>query len=58
MKHLFGDDARASSFRSLVRAVVVLATAFGLSLNADQVAAIQIAAEAVLQFGRTYTYKP
>lgn len=35
--------------RALVRSVVVVATAFGLGLSADQVAAIQVATEAVLR---------
>lgn len=38
-----------SKVRALVRAVVVLATAFGFGMTAEQVAAIQVAVEAVLQ---------
>lgn len=38
-----------SKVRALVRAVVVVATAWGLNLSAEQVAAIQVAVEAVLQ---------
>lgn len=38
-----------SSVRALVRASVVAATAFGLGLSAEQVAAIQLLAEATLQ---------
>lgn len=40
---------RASAIRFLVRAVLVTVTAFGLDLSADQVAAVQLLAEAVLQ---------
>lgn len=40
----------ASKIRMLVRAVVVAATAFGLQLDAQQVAAIYYVTEAVLQF--------
>lgn len=35
--------------RALVRAVVVVATAFGLKWSAEQVAAVQVLLEAVLQ---------
>lgn len=38
-----------SKIRALVRSVVALATAFGLGLSAEQVVAIQVALEAVLQ---------
>lgn len=38
-----------STVRALVRAGVVLATAFGLGLTAEQVAAVQVFTEAVLQ---------
>jgi|LakMenEpi03Aug12_release.lakeMendotaPanAssembly.Ray.scaffolds.fasta_scaffold4700623_2 hypothetical protein len=39
-----------SKIRMAVRAVVVCATAFGLNLTADQVAAVYLVTEAVLQF--------
>lgn len=39
----------ASRVRMLIRAVLVCVTAFGLNLSADQVAAVQLLAEAVLQ---------
>jgi hypothetical protein len=39
----------ASRIRALIRSVLVLVTAFGLDLSADQVAAVQLFAEAVLQ---------
>lgn len=39
-----------SKIRMLVRAVVVAGTAFGLQLDANQVAAIYYVTEAVLQF--------
>lgn len=38
-----------STLRALIRAVVVVATAFGLDWTAEQVAAVQLLAEAVLQ---------
>jgi len=57
MHHLFGSDARASALRTLLRAGVVIATAFGLKLTADQVAAVQLGIEAVLQFGRSWYTK-
>lgn len=40
---------KASQIRMLVRSVLILVTAFGLNLSADQVAAIQVTAEALLQ---------
>lgn len=40
-----------SAARSAVRAVVVCATAFGLDWSADQVAAVMLATEALLQLG-------
>jgi hypothetical protein len=39
----------ASKIRLAVRSAVVCATAFGLRLSADQVAAVQLVAEALLQ---------
>jgi len=54
---LFGSDGRASALRTLLRAGVVIATAFGLKLTADQVAAVQLGIEAVLQFGRSWYTK-
>ena len=39
-----------SKIRMLVRAVVVAATAFGLQLDTNQVAAIYYVTEAILQF--------
>jgi hypothetical protein len=57
MHHLFGSDARASAFRTLLRAAVVIATAFGLDLDPQQVAAIQLGIEALLQFGRSWYTK-
>lgn len=39
-----------SKIRMVVRAVVVCATAFGLKLDANQVAAVYLVTEAVLQF--------
>lgn len=57
MHHLFANDTRASAFRTLLRAGVVIATAFGLNLDANQVAAIQLGIEAILQFGRAWYTK-
>lgn len=39
----------ASKIRMVVRASLVCVTAFGLNLSGDQVASIQLLAEAVLQ---------
>lgn len=39
----------ASKVRALIRSVLVLVTAFGLDLSPEQVGAIQLVAEAVLQ---------
>lgn len=38
-----------SKVRAIVRATVVVATAFGLKWSAEQVAAVQVLVEAVLQ---------
>ena len=57
MHHLFGSDTRASALRTLLRAGVVIATAFGLDLDPQQVAAIQLGIEAILQFGRSWYTK-
>lgn len=43
------STTHASKWRMLVRAVLVCVTAFGLDLSAEQVAAVQLLAEAVLQ---------
>ena len=48
---------KASAIRAAIRAAVVCATAFGLKLSAEQVAAIQLAAEAGLQVVTAYTSK-
>lgn len=39
----------ASKIRAAVRALLVCVTAFGLDLSAEQVAAVQLLAEALLQ---------
>lgn len=54
MHKLFGSDKQAQALRSVLRAAIVCATAFGLRLTADQVAAIQLAAEAVLSAARAW----
>jgi hypothetical protein len=43
--------------RALFRALLIVATSFGLKLTADQVAAIQLAAEAVLSASRAWYTK-
>lgn len=43
------NENRGSLIRSVIRAGVVLVTAFGLDLTPEQIGAIQLAAEAVLQ---------
>ena len=57
MHHLFGSDSRASAFRTLLRAVVVIGTAFGLKMTPEQIAAVQLGIEAALQFGRSWYTK-
>jgi len=57
MQHLFGSDSRASALRSLLRALFVVATSFGLKFTAEQVASVQVALEAALQFGRSWYSK-
>lgn len=57
MHHLFGSDTRASALRTLLRAAIVVATSFGLKLTADQVAAIQLAVEAVLSAAKAWHTK-
>lgn len=47
MKRL--TDPQLSAMRAVVRACLVVATAFGLRLSAEQVAAVQLAGEALLQ---------
>lgn len=39
----------ASKVRALVRSVLILVTAFGLDLSPEQVGAVQLVAEAILQ---------
>jgi hypothetical protein len=53
MRYLFGSDNRATAIRSLLRALIICATAFGLRLTADQVAAIQLVAEAAITAARS-----
>ena len=57
MHHLFGSAGRASALRTLLRAGIVIATAFGLDMTPEQVAAVQLGIEAVLQFGRSWYTK-
>lgn len=40
---------RAQDVRLAIRAALVCATAFGMKLSADQIAAVMLAAEAVLR---------
>lgn len=54
MHNIFGSDKRAQALRAVLRAAIVCATAFGLRLTADQVAAIQLAAEAVMSAARAW----
>ena len=54
MRHIFGSDKRATAIRSAVRAAIVVATAFGLKLTAEQVAAIQLAVEAAITTARAW----
>lgn len=57
MNRIFGSDARASAVRALLRALLVVLTAFGLKLTPEQVGSIQLLMEAVLQLGRTWYIK-
>ena len=42
-------QGQSTLLRAVLRTVLILATTFGFQLTAEQVAAIQLAAEAVLQ---------
>lgn len=53
VRRVLQDDAKASALRTMIRAGIVLVTAFGFQLDASQVAAIQVFSEAVIQFGRS-----
>lgn len=57
MNHIFGSDARSSALRSLLRALLVVLTAFGLKLTPEQVGSIQLLMEAALQLGRAWYTK-
>jgi len=57
MSHLFGTTARASALRTLLRSGLVVGTSFGLKWTTEQVAAIQLAGEAALQFGAAWYAK-
>ena len=57
MHHLFGSDTRASALRTLLRAAVIIGTAFGIKMSPDQIAAVQLGIEAILQFGRSWYTK-
>lgn len=48
------DDPKGSAIRTVLRCALAVATAFGLKLSAQQVATVQVAAEAVLQAFRVY----
>lgn len=43
------SNRQSSALRALLRAVLICATAFGLDLSPEQVAAVQLVAEAALQ---------
>lgn len=51
------SDTRASTLRVAFRACLAVATAFGLKWSAEQVAIVQVAAEAVLQAARAWHTK-
>lgn len=57
MTRMLASTSRASAIRALVRATLVCATAFGLDLTAEQVAAVQLVAETVLQAARAWHTK-
>jgi hypothetical protein len=54
MHRIFGTNGAASALRTILRAAIVIATAFGWKLSADQVAAIQLGIEALLQAGQQW----
>lgn len=54
MSRLLDDTKVAGAFRAALRAVLICGTAFGIGLDAAQVAAIQVVAEAALQFAREW----
>lgn len=49
------DDPKGSAIRTVLRCVLAVATAFGLKWSAEQVAIVQVAAEAVIQAFRQFT---
>lgn len=49
LRSLLGDGGTA--VRALLRATVVLVTAFGLKLSPEQIGAVQLFVEALLQAG-------
>ena len=49
------NKANGTWLRSVLRAAVLVATAFGFKLTAEQVAAIQLAIEAVLTGATNFT---
>lgn len=54
MHRIFGTTGAASALRTVLRAAIVIATAFGWKLSADQVAAVQLGIEALLQAGQQW----
>lgn len=57
MHTILGNDTRSTALRALLRAALVVATSFGLKLTAEQVAAIQLAAEAALTAAKAFYTK-
>lgn len=52
------SETQGSLIRSVVRAGVVLVTAFGLHLSAEQVAAVQLATESLIQAAVRWNSQP
>lgn len=54
MHRIFGTNGAASALRTVLRAAIVIGTAFGWKLTAEQVAAVQLGIEALLQAGQQW----
>jgi hypothetical protein len=55
MRKFFSNTKAGTALRGLFRAVLVCATAFGLKLSPEQIAAVLLVAESGLQLGSAVT---
>lgn len=55
---VFANQRLGAAVRGLLRALLICLTAFGLKLDADQIAGLQLVLEAVLQVGVSLTPEP